>query len=194
MRRGAHGVPALPLPARLFRPRAASRPGRADARREARRGEEVGGRDAARPSPRKARRRSRRVGSAPQRGAGLSGRSAARKRFHLRGRSAPPQMETHSRRSASCCVQLIRNSFDKLVAGEASFPARFRSLNLLLIRQKPCGSEETSRFNLWRLVSCSIRRQQVAVGSADRQKVHADSACHLELSRFFDSLRTAVYL
>ena len=27
--------------------------------------------------------------------------------------------------------------------------------------------EEISRFNLWRLISCSVRRQQVAVGTAD---------------------------
>ena len=44
-----------------------------------------------------------------------------------------------------------------------------------------CGEarrfEETSRFNLWRLVSCSIWRQQVGAGSACRQQVGADSAC-----------------
>ena len=34
------------------------------------------------------------------------------------------------------------------------------------IRRESCGFEETSRFNLWRLVSCSVRRQQVCAGSA----------------------------
>ena len=35
------------------------------------------------------------------------------------------------------------------------------------IRRESCGFEETSRSNLWRLVSCAIRRQQPAVGTAD---------------------------
>ena len=35
---------------------------------------------------------------------------------------------------------------------------------------------EISCFNLWRLVSCSIRRQQVAVGTADRQQVAVGTA------------------
>ena len=37
-----------------------------------------------------------------------------------------------------------------------------------------CGEahrfEEISRFNLWRLVSCSVRRKHVAVGTADPRK------------------------
>ena len=34
------------------------------------------------------------------------------------------------------------------------------------IRRELCGFEETSRSNLWRLVSCSVRRQQVEPGTA----------------------------
>ena len=37
-------------------------------------------------------------------------------------------------------------------------------------------TEETSRLNLWRLVSCFTRRQQVAVGPADRQQVEPGPA------------------
>ena len=38
------------------------------------------------------------------------------------------------------------------------------------IRRESCGFEETSRSNLWRLVSCAIRRQQVEPGTARRQR------------------------
>ena len=34
------------------------------------------------------------------------------------------------------------------------------------IRRETCGFEEISRFNLWRLVSCAVRRQQVEAGTA----------------------------
>ena len=34
-------------------------------------------------------------------------------------------------------------------------------------------TEEISRFNLWRLISCSVRRQLVAVGTADRRQLVA---------------------
>ena len=40
-----------------------------------------------------------------------------------------------------------------------------------IIRREFCGFEEPSRSNLWRLGSCAIRRQQVAVGPADRKQV-----------------------
>ena len=36
----------------------------------------------------------------------------------------------------------------------------------LIIRREFCGFEETSRSNLWRLISCSVRRQPVRAGSA----------------------------
>ncbi len=43
-----------------------------------------------------------------------------------------------------------------------------------------CGFEEFGNSNLWFPNSCSIRRQQVAVGPADRrQQVGADSACRV---------------
>ena len=37
-------------------------------------------------------------------------------------------------------------------------------------------NREINRSNLWRLVSCSVRRQQVAVGSADRQEAEPGTA------------------
>ena len=44
-----------------------------------------------------------------------------------------------------------------------------------------CGEarrfEDPSRFKVWRLGSCAIRRQQVGVGPADRQQVGAGTAC-----------------
>ena len=46
------------------------------------------------------------------------------------------------------------------------FVARMRGSN----RLSALPTEEPSRFNLWRLGSCAVRRQQVAVGPADRQR------------------------
>ena len=37
-----------------------------------------------------------------------------------------------------------------------------------IIRREFCGFEEPSRFDLWRLGSCAIRRQQVEPGTARR--------------------------
>ncbi len=46
-------------------------------------------------------------------------------------------------------------------------------------------TEETSRSNLWRLGSCSVRRQQVAVGPADRQQVAPGTAWPATLAGVF---------
>ena len=39
-----------------------------------------------------------------------------------------------------------------------------------IIRGEARGFEEISRLNLWRLISCAVRRQQVGVGPADRRQ------------------------
>ena len=44
------------------------------------------------------------------------------------------------------------------------------------IRREACGFEEISRFSLWRLVSCAVRRQQVEPGTA---RPAAASGCRL---------------
>ena len=52
-------------------------------------------------------------------------------------------------------------------------------------RQIICGEarrfEDPSRFKVWRLGSCAIRRQRVGVGPADRQQVGAGTACRQQV-------------
>ena len=55
------------------------------------------------------------------------------------------------------------------------------------IRRESCGFEETSRSNLWRLVSCAIRRQQVGAGSACRQRRQEFSGNPRKTEEFGDS-------
>ena len=52
-------------------------------------------------------------------------------------------------------------------------PARARRQRLPSIRKECCGFEEFGNSNLWFPNSCQNRRQQVAVGPADRQRVGA---------------------
>ena len=50
-----------------------------------------------------------------------------------------------------------------------------------------CLPGEISRSNLWRLVSCSIRRQQVRAGSASRQRRHEFSGEFRKTAEFGNS-------
>ena len=68
-------------------------------------------------------------------------------------------------------------------------PVRIGSADSPRPRRESCGFKETSRFNLWRLVSCSVRRQQVRAGSACpnrqcRPSIRRESCGFGETSRF----------